>query len=65
MKQETTTPDQPLHVQLRVYALALLSPTFISALHAGILFGLADFFTVFREWVKPALEQAQRIFWSS
>jgi hypothetical protein len=53
MKQET--PDHPLYVRLRVYALALLLATFISAIHAGILFGLADFFTVFREWVKPAL----------
>jgi len=43
MKQETATPDHPLHVQLRVYALALLLATFISGLHAGILFGLADF----------------------
>jgi hypothetical protein len=55
MKQETATPEHPLHVQLRVYALALLLATFISALHAGILFGLADFCTLFREWVKPAL----------
>jgi Ion channel len=55
MKQETATPDHPLHVQLRVYALALLLATFISALHAGILFGLADSLTVFREWIKPAL----------
>jgi hypothetical protein len=44
-----------MHVQLRVYALALLLAGFISALHAGILFGLADFSIVFREWVKPAL----------
>ncbi len=27
----------------------------ISALHAGIIFGLADFCTLFREWVKSAL----------
>jgi ion channel len=53
--QETRTPDHPMHVQLRVYALALLLAGFISALHAGILFGLADFSIVFREWVKPAL----------
>jgi Ion channel len=55
MKQETTTPDHPVHLQLRVYALALLLAMFVSALHAGLLFGLADFFLVFREWVKPAL----------
>jgi hypothetical protein len=53
--QETRTPDHPMHVQLRVYALAMLLAGFISALHAGILFGLADFSIVFREWVKPAL----------
>jgi hypothetical protein len=55
MKQATATPDHPMHVQLRVYALALLLALFISALHAGLLFGLADFFLIFREWVKPAL----------
>ena len=48
MKQETVSPDH----RLRVYALALLLATFISALHAGILFGLADFLTLFREWTK-------------
>jgi hypothetical protein len=53
MKQKT--PDHRLLVQLRVYALALLLALFVSALHAGVLFGLADFFLVFREWVKPAL----------
>jgi hypothetical protein len=42
MKQETGTPHHPLRVQLRVYLLALLLATFIAALHAGILFGLAD-----------------------
>ncbi len=55
MKQETATPDHPMHVQLRVYALALLLATFVSALHAGLLFGLGDVFLVFRGWVKPAL----------
>ena len=55
MKQETATPDQPLHVQLQVYALALLLATFISGLHAGILFGLADFLTLLREWAKAVL----------
>lgn len=55
MKQETAIPSHPLHVQLRVYVLALLLATFISALHAGVLFGLADFLTLLREWVKPAL----------
>jgi Ion channel len=55
MNQATATPDHPMHVQLRVYALALLLALFIAALHAGLLFGLADFFLVFRQSVKPAL----------
>jgi uncharacterized membrane protein len=55
MKQEALTSDRRLRILLRVYALALLLATFISALHAGILFSLADAFTIFREWVKPAL----------
>jgi hypothetical protein len=54
MKQETVFPDYRLRVLLRVYALALLLATFISALHAGILFGLADLLTLFREWAKSA-----------
>ena len=48
MKQETVSPDH----RLRVYALALLLATLVSALHAGILFGLADFLTLLREWAK-------------
>jgi hypothetical protein len=55
MKQEIAASDHPLYVQLRVYALALLLAMFISALHAGIIFGLADFFLVFREWAKTVL----------
>jgi Ion channel len=55
MKQETVSPDHPLPVLLRVYALALLLATFISALHAAILFGLADFLTLLREWAKSVL----------
>jgi hypothetical protein len=54
MKQETVFPHHRLRVLLRVYALALLLATFISALHAGILFGLADFLTLFREWETSA-----------
>lgn len=48
MKRETVSPDQ----RLRVYALALLLATLISAFHAGVLFGLADFLTLFREWAR-------------
>ena len=55
MNQETATPDHPLHVQLRVYALALLLATFISALHAGILFALGDFLTLLGQWARPSL----------
>ena len=55
MKQQTATPDHSISVQLRVYALALLLATFISALHAGILFGLADILMLFRDWAKGAL----------
>jgi hypothetical protein len=55
MKQEIATPDHPVHVLLRVYAVALLLALFIPALHAGIIFGLADLFLVFREWAKAVL----------
>ena len=47
MNQETGAPDQRLGDQLRVYILALLLATFVSALHAGILFGLADLLVCF------------------
>ena len=55
MKQETATPDHRLRILLRVYALALLLATFISALHAGILFGLGDFLTLLAHWARPSL----------
>ena len=55
MKRETATPDHGLRVLLRVYALALLLAALISALHAGILFGLADLLMLFREWAKTAI----------
>lgn len=51
----TDAPDDSLGVRLRVYVLALLLATFIAALHAGILFGLADLLILFREWAEPAL----------
>ncbi len=40
---------------LHVYALALLLATFISALHAGILFGLGDFLTLLARWARATL----------
>jgi hypothetical protein len=55
MKLETSTSDHSLRVQLRVYLLALLLATFIAVLHAGILFGLADFLRLFRVWAQPIL----------
>ena len=55
LKQETVAHVDRLSAQIRVYALALLLATAISALHACILFGLADFFTLFKEWAKTAL----------
>ena len=57
MKQRTAAPDHHARVLLLVYGLALLLATFISALHAGILFGLADFLMSFREWAKTALRE--------
>jgi Ion channel len=54
MKQETVIPNHRLRVLLWVYALALVLATFISGLHAGILFGLADLLTLFRELAKSA-----------
>jgi hypothetical protein len=55
MNRETGTPDHRLRVQLRVYALALLLATFVAALHAGLLFGLADLLSLFRVWGQSAL----------
>ena len=55
MKQETATPVDRLRVLLQMYALALLLATFISALHAGILFSLGDFLELFRHWARPTL----------
>jgi Ion channel len=57
MTQKKNTPNHRLRVQLRVYLFALLLATFIAALHAGLLFGLADLLTVFREWAKTALAE--------
>jgi hypothetical protein len=55
MNQEARAQDHSLGVQMGVYVLALLLATFIAALHAGILFGLADLLTLFRQWAPPAL----------
>ena len=55
MKEERSTSEYGLHVTLRVYVLALLLATFIAALHAGILFGLADLLLVVREAAEDGL----------
>ena len=55
MKPQTATPDHRLRILLRVYALALLLAMFISALHAGILFGLGDFLTLLAHWARSSL----------
>jgi Ion channel len=52
-----TKPSNPSgpRTELRIYMLALLLAAFIAALHAGILFGLADLLLVFRQWATMAL----------
>ena len=55
MKHPAGTFNQPMPAQLRVYVLALLLAAFIAALHAGILFGLADFLMFFRHWAQAAV----------
>jgi Ion channel len=57
MKQPASIPKHRLHVQVRVYLLALLLAMFIAALHAGILFGLADVLMLFRQWAETALPE--------
>jgi hypothetical protein len=52
MKSTASAPD---HRLLHVYALALLLATFISTVHAGILFGLRDFLTLLAHWARPSL----------
>ena len=52
MKHPTNTPFPVQYAQLPVYVLAVLLATFIAALHAGILFGLADLLQVLRGWAK-------------
>jgi Ion channel len=52
MKPKASAAD---HRLLHVYALALLLATFISTLHAGILFGLGDFLTLLAHWAMLSL----------
>jgi ion channel len=52
---EASSPSGPR--TLRVYVLALLLATFIAALHAGILFGLADVLTLSRQWAQAAVAE--------
>jgi hypothetical protein len=53
---KTSNPSGP-RAQLQVYALALLLAAFIAALHAGILFGLADLLSILRQWAKTAMAE--------
>jgi Ion channel len=55
MKPQTATPDHRLSVLLLAYALALLLATFISTIHAGILFSLGDFLTLLERWARSSL----------
>jgi Ion channel len=55
MKPLTATPDHRLSVLLLAYALALLLATFISTIHAGILFSLGDFLTLLERWARSSL----------
>ena len=55
MNSETGSPAHSLRVQWQVYVIALLLATFIAALHAGILFSLADLLVVFRERTRNIL----------
>ena len=57
MKHPTNTDYPVRHAQLRVHIFALLLATFIAALHAGILFGLADLLKVLRQWAPTALAE--------
>jgi Ion channel len=56
MKYKENAPEhRPFLRQLRVYTLALFLGAFISALHAAVLFGLADSILWFREWAKDVV----------
>lgn len=58
MKHLTKTSNPSgARAQLRVYVLALLLAAFVAALHAGILFGLADLLPMLRQWVKMAMTE--------
>ena len=57
MKHPTKTAYPVRHAQLRVYLFALLLAAFIAALHAGILFGLADLLLVLRQWATPTVAE--------
>jgi hypothetical protein len=57
MKHPTNSSDPIHHAQLRVYVLALLLAMFIAALHAGVLFGLADALMLFRQWAQLAVAE--------
>jgi hypothetical protein len=53
---KTSNPSE-VRAQLQGYMLALLLAAFIAALHAGILFGLADLLSLLRQWAKMAMAE--------
>jgi Ion channel len=55
VKEEKAISEYGLRVTLRVYVIAVLLATFIAAMHAGILFGLADLLTLLREAAEDGL----------
>ena len=56
MSQSAKVSEHPRSgVQLWVYGLAVLLATFVAALHAAILFGLADVLMFFRQWAQAGL----------
>ena len=54
MKPKALAPHNRM---LNVYALALFLATFISALHAGIIFGLGDLLTLLARWGRASLSE--------
>ena len=60
MKEESAIAEYGLRVTLRVYVLALCLATFIAAMHAALLFGLADMLEFLRKWTGDVLGDRPR-----
>jgi Ion channel len=52
MKEQELALESRLHVTLRVYVLALFLAMLIAAMHAAVLFGLADMLELLRGWLS-------------